>query len=77
MRRAGALGLRTSDPKDIADAYGTIGDGFCVDERPELRNNGSFDLTQNPVQSWRLANLIVDIYCPWLSRFPKPTPSSS
>jgi hypothetical protein len=71
VRRESALGIHVGDARDIARDYGTFGDGFCVDEDPKLRNNdnGSFD----SVQGWRLANIIVDIYCPWLSRFPEPT----
>jgi hypothetical protein len=72
VRRAQALGLPGGNPKDVARSFGMVGDGFCVDDKPELRNNTSFETVENPVRAWRLANLTVDVYCPWLSRFPKP-----
>ncbi len=74
-RRADAAGVSAGDAKSLADSYGTFGDGFCADGDPELRNDtGSFNAIENPVEAWKFANLVVDVYCPWLSRFPEPVP---
>jgi hypothetical protein len=66
-------GLPPGNAKQIALGYSTIGDGFCADKDPKKRklSLGADNLSRREQkQAIRNANLIVEVYCPWLSRFP-------
>jgi hypothetical protein len=70
IRREDAAGLPHGSVASTAFSYKTVGDGFCADDRPEFRNNTGFP--DEPRLRARLildANLVVDVYCPWLSHF--------
>ena len=72
-RREAELRLPHRSVKGAVYAYGTFGDGFCEEKDPEKRK----DLGLPPglsrrqrAQAVSQANLVVEVYCPWLSRFP-------
>ena len=65
-------GLRPGNVAQIALGYTTVGDGFCADTDPKKRklSLAADDLSRREqLQAIRNANLIVEVYCPWLSRF--------
>ena len=71
-RREAELGLPHRSVKGAVFAYGTVGDGFCVDEDPKVRMNGGFpESRREREEAIRMANLVVDIYCPWLPHYPE------
>jgi len=71
VRREAALGVRVGTVDSTARAYGTGGDGFCAEGRPERRRSlGVFGRTaRDRARALARANLVVDVYCPWLPRF--------
>jgi hypothetical protein len=72
-RRHAELDLPHPEAEAVAETYGTHGDGVC-ERDPE--NHKTLNLTggesrAEQEQLLREANLIIDIYCPWMPRFRK------